>query len=88
VADVMTLAKRDLKPGERLDEFGGYTFYGLIDEAAVTRKLDALPVGLSPGAEVIHPVPAGQILTWRDVKLDETSRVVQLRRQQDAILYA
>jgi predicted homoserine dehydrogenase-like protein len=88
VADVMTLAKRDLKPGERLDEFGGYTFYGLIDEAAVTRKLDALPVGLAPGAEVIHPVPAGQILTWRDVKLDETSRVVQLRRQQDAILYA
>ena len=25
VADVMTVAKRDLRPGETLDEFGGYT---------------------------------------------------------------
>jgi predicted homoserine dehydrogenase-like protein len=86
VADVMTLAKRDLKPGERLDEFGGYTFYGLIEEAAVAQGLDALPVGLAPGAELIRPVETGQILTWRDVRLDESSRVVQLRRQQDATL--
>src|SRR5690606_14714773 len=28
VAEAMTVAKRDLKPGEKLDDFGGYTFYG------------------------------------------------------------
>jgi predicted homoserine dehydrogenase-like protein len=85
VADVMTVAKRALKPGERLDDFGGFTFYGLIDRAEAARDLNALPVGLAPGAAVARPVPAGQIITWDDVRLDESSLVVQLRRQQDAL---
>jgi predicted homoserine dehydrogenase-like protein len=85
VAEVMTVAKRALKPGERLDDFGGYTFYGLMDLAEEARALNALPVGLAPGAEVVRPVAAGGILTWDDVKLDEESMVVKLRRQQDAL---
>jgi len=86
VADVITVAKRDLIPGERLDDFGGYTFYGLIDNAETTRKLNVLPVGLAPGAEVKYPIPAGQFLTWEDVALDESSLVVQLRRKQDQLV--
>jgi len=85
VADSMTVAKRALQPGERLDDFGGYTFHGVMDHAEVARGLKALPVGLAPGAIVTRPVPAGQIITWDDVRLDESSRVVQLRRQQDAL---
>ena len=85
VADVITVAKRDLKPGERLDDFGGYTFYGLIDTADITKNLNALPVGLAPAAIVNHPIPAGQTLTWEDVTLDENQLVVQLRRQQDQL---
>jgi predicted homoserine dehydrogenase-like protein len=85
VAEVMTVAKRDLKRGERLDDFGGYTFHGVIDRAEVARDLNALPAGLAPGAEVVRPVPAGEVLTWDDVRLDENSTVVRLRRQQDAL---
>ena len=85
VADVLTIAKRDLHPGDLLDDFGGYTFYGLMEEAEQVKKLNGLPVGLAPGAIVSRPVSTGQILTWDDVMLDENSRVVQLRRQQDAL---
>ena len=85
VADVLTLAKRALQPGERLDEFGGYTFYGAIELAETARALNALPVGLAPGARVRRPVAAGQVITWDDVELDEASVVVKLRRQQDAL---
>ena len=85
VADVLTIAKRNLHPGEILDDFGGYTFSGLMDEAEEVKKLNGLPVGLAPGAEITRPVPAGEIITWDDVKLDEDSHVVQLRRQQDAL---
>jgi predicted homoserine dehydrogenase-like protein len=85
VADVMTVAKRALNPGERLDTFGGYTFYGVIDLAEEARAASALPVGLAPGAEVVRPVAAGAIVTWDDVKLDEDSIVVKLRRQQEAL---
>jgi predicted homoserine dehydrogenase-like protein len=84
VAEGMTVAKKDLKSGERLDDFGGYTFHGVMDRAEVARALNALPVGLAPGAEVVRPVPAGEILTWDDVRLDESSALVKLRRQQDA----
>ena len=85
VAEVMAVAKRDLRPGERLDEFGGYTFYGVMDRAEEARKLNALPVGLAPGARVARPLAAGAILTWQDVQLDEGSTVVKLRRRQDAL---
>ena len=84
-ADIMSMAKRDLKGGERLDTFGGYTFYGLMDRADTVRKLNALPAGLAPGAKIIRPVPAGDIITWDDVLLDETNTVVKLRRQQDQL---
>jgi predicted homoserine dehydrogenase-like protein len=86
VAEVMTVAKRTLVPGDRLDEFGGYTFYGTIERAEIARSLNALPVGLAPGASVTRLVPAGEIITWDDVGLDEDSVVVKLRRQQDGML--
>jgi predicted homoserine dehydrogenase-like protein len=85
VADVITVAKRDIAPGECLDEFGGYTFYGLIDKAENTQKMNALPVGLAPGAVITKPVQAGSYITWDDIKLDENSRVVQLRKEQDQL---
>jgi predicted homoserine dehydrogenase-like protein len=85
VAEVMTIAKRDLTPGEVLDDFGGYTFYGTMDISSTARALNALPVGLAPGALVKNPLKTGSVITWQDVQLDENSVVVRLRRQQDAL---
>jgi predicted homoserine dehydrogenase-like protein len=85
VADVMTIAKCDLQPGDRLDTFGGYTFYGVIDQAGTTRGLEALPVGLAPGAKISRPIKTGDVITWGDVTLDESQTVVKLRRKQDRL---
>lgn len=85
IAEVLTLAKRDLKPGERLDGFGGYTFYGVIERAENARALNALPVGLAPGALVNRHLAAGEIITWQDVALDENGLLVRLRRQQERL---
>lgn len=85
VAEVMTIAKRDLRPGEVLDDFGGYTFYGVMDLAEECARLNALPVGLAVGARMARAVKAGGIITWNDVALDESQAVVKLRRQQDAL---
>lgn len=83
VADVLTIAKRDLRPGERLDDFGGFTFRGLMDTATAVVAENRLPAGLAPNAEMVRPVVAGRIITWDDVRLDESSPVVRLRRLQD-----
>lgn len=85
IADVMTVAKRDLHAGDILERFGGYTNYGVMDLAEEARKLNALPAGLSPGAKIVKPVNAGKIVTWDDVVLDEDSTVVKLRRLQDSL---
>jgi len=85
IADVMTIAKKDLRVGELLDDFGGYSFYGLIDRADEVKKINALPVGLAAGAKIQRPIRQGQIITWEDVELDENSILVRLRRQQDAL---
>jgi predicted homoserine dehydrogenase-like protein len=84
VVESMTVAKKDLQPGDVLDDFGGYTFRGLMDKAEEAKKLNALPVGLAIGAKMVKPVATGEIITWDDVELDESSTLVKLRREQDA----
>ncbi len=86
VAESITTAKRDLKPGEKLDTFGGYTFYGQIETAETARQIKALPTGLAPDAKILRPVKAGEIITWDDVELNEDEVVVKLRREQDKLV--
>jgi predicted homoserine dehydrogenase-like protein len=85
VAEVLAIAKKDLSAGEKLDPFGGYTFHGSLDEAGEAARLNALPAGLAPGAVLTKPVRKGEVLRWDQVRLDEASIVVRLRRQQDAL---
>jgi predicted homoserine dehydrogenase-like protein len=85
VADIMTVAKKDLESGELLERFGGFTTYGVMDLAEKARSLNALPAGISPSAKVIRPMKKGEIITWDDVELDENSTVVNLRRKQDSL---
>ena len=69
--------------GEKLDTFGGYTFYGIIEKYETAKSLGALPVGIAPGAKLKTDIKEGSIITWDDVILDETSTIVKLRRMQD-----
>jgi len=82
-AEVLTVAKKDLKEGSVLDDFGGFTFFGMIEKADDARKLDALPAGLAPGARLVRSVDRGEVVTWEDVILDESLAVVKLRREQE-----
>lgn len=83
IADVMAIAKKDLKPGEKLDDFGGFTFHGLNTRAEDAKSKNALPVGLAPGAKIVSAVRKGTVITWDDVELYESSTLVKLRREQD-----
>ncbi len=85
-ADVMTIAKRDLQPGKSLDDFGGYTYHGVMDLYEKAFQANALPIGLAPGAKIISAKNKGDIITWNDVQLDENQIVVKLRREQNQLL--
>jgi predicted homoserine dehydrogenase-like protein len=68
VCEVLTIAKRDLKAGERLDGVGGFCAYGLIDNAAVARAVAALPIGLSEGCVLRRDVPKDDMISFDDVE--------------------
>jgi predicted homoserine dehydrogenase-like protein len=85
-AEVVATAKRDLKPGDRIDGIGGATVYGVADSAEAVAAGGLLPLGLAARATVVRDVPIDQPVTHDDVELDESSTILQLRRLQDSLL--
>lgn len=83
ISEVITLAKKDLKEGEKLDGIGGYTVYGLIEEYRTAKKEDLLPVGLSEGCVLKKDIEKDQPIKYNDVNLSGDSLLLKLRRSQD-----
>ena len=67
VCEVVTVAKRDLKSGERLDGIGGFCSYGLIDNTAAARGMNALPISLSEGCVLRRDIAKDQVVSFNDV---------------------
>jgi predicted homoserine dehydrogenase-like protein len=85
VCEVLTIAKRDLKAGERLDGIGGFCSYGLIENSAAARAISALPIGLSEGCVLRRDIAKDSAISFDDVispagRLEET-----LWREQNAL---
>ena len=84
VCEVISVAKRDLKAGERLDGIGGFCTYGLIDNAAAARGMSSLPIGLSEGAVLRRDIAKDSVISFNDVERDATGLVDSLWREQNA----
>jgi len=88
VCDVLTMAKRDLKSGEVLDGIGGFTCYGVIDNAEVAQAQGLLPMGLSENCRLKRDVPKDQPVAYSDVQLPAGRLCDKLRAEQDQRFYA
>ena len=84
VCDTVSIAKRDLKAGERLDGMGGFTCYGLIDSYENCRRNDDLPIALSVDCVLKRDVAKDQPISYRDVELPEGRLCDTLRAEQTA----
>lgn len=82
VVEVCALAKRDLKAGEILDEYGMYMTYGEAANADEMSRGRYLPEGLVEGCRLVRDVPRDQVLTYDDVTLPEGRLADQLRAEQ------
>ncbi|HEY8381885.1 MAG TPA: SAF domain-containing protein [Microvirga sp.] len=82
--DVVAVAKRDLKAGERLDGEGGYTVYGRVTTAEASLAARALPIGLAHGVALTRDVRAGAVVTRADVAEAAESVAGRLRRDLEA----
>ena len=81
--EVLTIAKRDLKAGERLDGVGGYCSYGLIDNRAAARAFNALPIGLSEGCVLRRDIAKDEAISFDDVESPSDRLVEKLWHEQN-----
>ena len=83
VCDVITVAKRDLEAGEKLDGIGGFTCYGMLENSVVCRQENLLPMGLSEGCSLKRRVAMDQAISYEDVELPAGRLCDKLRAEQD-----
>ena len=83
VCEVVTVAKRDLRAGERLDGIGGFCSYGLVDNATAARAAAALPIGLSEGCTLRRDVAKDAVIAFHDVDAPPSGLVEALWREQN-----
>jgi predicted homoserine dehydrogenase-like protein len=82
--DVVAAAKTDLRAGDVVDAIGGYTTYGLAENADVAAAQGLLPIGLAEGARLRRDVAKDEVLTRADVELPAGRLCDRLRAEQDA----
>lgn len=85
VCDVITMAKKALKAGEKLDGIGGFTCYGELDKAEICQKENLLPMGLSDGCTLKRDVQIDQPITYDDIKLPPGRLCDKLREEQNQL---
>jgi predicted homoserine dehydrogenase-like protein len=83
VVDTVSVAKRNLSPGEEIDGIGGTAVYGLAERAAVAEDEDLVPISLIEGATVQTEIERGEVIGYDDVELVEND-LLHLRKLQDS----
>ena len=83
--DVITLAKKDLEAGERLDGLGGYCTYGQCETYETTMRERLLPVGLSEDCILKRPVKRDSPISYDDVIVPEGRLSDRLRDEQNRL---
>ncbi len=82
VVEVCAVAKRDLKMGEILDDYGMYMTYGEAVNADEMSNKRYLPEGLVEACKLKRDIAKDTVLTYDDVELPPNRLADQLRAQQ------
>lgn len=88
VCEVITIAKRDLIAGEVLDGIGGFTSYGVAENADVAQIENLLPMGVSEGCRLKRDVPKDCSVTYDDIELPDGRLCDKLRIEQSGYFLA
>ena len=86
VAEVCAVAKKDLKPGDRLDAIGEYCYRAWIMTAGEARDASAIPCGLLQAGTVTAPIRKGELITYANASVVPGSKIAALRARQDALI--
>lgn len=85
-SEVVSVAKRDLLPGERLGTIGGTDFFTRITKYKEAQAKNFVPMGVTPGGMVTKPIRKGEHITFDSFSPDAESFVWKLRTIQDDVM--
>ncbi|MEL7430403.1 MAG: NAD(P)H-dependent oxidoreductase [Pseudomonadota bacterium] len=88
VAEVCALAKKDLVPGDTLDQIGEYTYRAWVMERGEAVSSKAIPCGLLEGATVTAPITKGSLISYDNTRVAEGSKIAEMRARQDMMIAA
>ena len=81
--DVVSVSKKNLKRGEKLDGEGGFTVWGKLIPASTSLNLKALPIGLANDMFLKNDIDKDKIITWNDVEFDSNDEIISYRHQME-----
>ena len=81
-AEVASIAKKDLKKGEKLDGEGGFCARGRLITSEKSKKEKILPLGLTDNAILKKDISKDEIIKLEDVELNLPKEVVEARDYQ------
>ena len=81
-AEVASIAKKDLKKGEKLDGEGGFCARGKLITSEISKKEKILPLGLTDNAVLKKDISKDEIIKLEDVKLNLPPEVIEARNYQ------
>ncbi|NQD80736.1 NAD(P)-dependent oxidoreductase [Pseudomonas sp. CrR14] len=85
---VIAVAKKDLSPGDCIEDFGGYEAYGVAENMAAIRDENLLPIGLALGCTLKRAVAKDAPLTFDDVQFPPGRLVDRLYVEQESLFAA
>jgi predicted homoserine dehydrogenase-like protein len=84
MVEVCAVAKRDLKAGETLDDYGHYMTYGEASNVVEMRANRYLPEGLVEGCRLLRDIARDAAITFDDVELPANRLADRLYAEQCA----
>ncbi len=81
-AEVASIAKKDLKKGEKLDGEGGFCARGRLITSEKSKKEKILPLGLTDNAILKKDIIKDEIIKMKDVELNLPKEVIEARDYQ------
>ncbi len=88
VAEACAVAKRDHKPGDRLDAIGETSYRSWIMTTQEARIAGAIPCGLLEGGSVTKLIKKGELISYTNAMVEPGSKLAELRARQDKLVLA
>ncbi|GGD87263.1 NAD(P)-dependent oxidoreductase [Aureimonas endophytica] len=85
---VIALAKKDLEPGELIDELGGYEVYGMLENIETIREEGLIPLGLAIGARANRAIRRDEPLRFEDLDRPDGRLIDRLYDEQEQVFGA